>query len=163
MNDTIFHSVIRVNGKNTCQLLDREPGTQETLNKRPQYGKELPTHYSHLLGSLLGLISSLVFLGKISEASALECPFSGEPRNLGANSLRSSQTPAPRMLEEALAPITHKVTVSRSTTSPKEPERSFKLRRGGGGAVLSLTETEEESVHTHSKNTEEAAGDEVGP
>lgn len=43
---------------------------------------------------------------------------------------------------------------------------TFKLRRGGGGwgwAVLSLTETEEKSVHTHSKNAEEAAGDEVGP
>lgn len=101
--------------------------------------------------------------GSESEASALEGPFLREPRNLGAHSLHSSQTPDLRMLEEALAPITHKVAVSRSTTSPKEPERSFKLRRGGGGAVLSLTETEEESVHTHSKNTEEAAGDEVGP
>lgn len=28
---------------------------------------------------------------------------------------------------------------------------------------VSLTETEEKRVHTHAKNTEEAAGDDVGP
>lgn len=61
-----------------------------------------------------------------------------------SHSLRSSQTPALRMLEEALAPVTHKSLFG-----------TFKLRRGGGGwgwAALSLlTETEEKSVHTHSK------------
>lgn len=59
-----------------------------------------------------------------------------------------------------MIPLTQKVAILRSTKSSKKPELACTLMLG---EVIegSLTETEEECVHTHAKNTEEATGNDI--